>query len=252
MSQSLKSTLLHDKTDKDDHESSISSLSISSSSNKKKLDYTSTLCFYSQIGHIDTRNDNNYEESILHIILPNNNIFLGYLIGNKIDNSMDIVDGALWLYRPQNYQNNSNKFNIFYLCLLLTLFFIIDFILICFILFDKNKDLIHFNLINYNGGNNLFVIIYYLILLISIISSIICIWCNYLQILSIFYSSFITDLIFSLFWMEHHLQFIHWIFIIINCYLLMKYLLSSFGKWDFLQSQSRLEELEQLHREGRF
>ena len=249
----------NNKGSDDEVEESLQSKSVKSSCSSslslkgKKLDYKSPLRFYSQVGHIDTANNDTSEspESALHIILPNDNIFLGYSVGYKIDDSMDIVDGSVWLYRPQNYENNL-KINIFYLCLLLTLFLIIDFILICLILFDKNEDMIHFNLTNYNGGNSLFVITYYLTLLVSIIGSIICIWCNFLQILCIFYSSFITDLIFCLFWMEHHLQFIHWSFIIMNCYLLMKYLLSSFGKWDYLQSQARLDELEQLHREGRF
>eukprot|EP01084_Bolivina_argentea_P260707 440349_1 len=74
-----------------------------SSSSKPKMDYTQPLCFYSQVGHIDSGNNDKSPESALHIILPNNNICLGYSIGYKIDDSMDIVDGDVWLYRPQNY-----------------------------------------------------------------------------------------------------------------------------------------------------
>merc|ERR1712154_193631 len=131
------------------------------------------------------------------------------------------------LYRPQNIPSN-----IFYLCLLLTILFNDDYTM-------------HFNL-NYDGGNNTLVVIYYFVLLLSIIGCTVCVWMTYLQFLCVFYSSFITDLILSLLWMEHHIQFIHWTFTIIICYLLAKYLSYSFGKWNFLQSQTRLEELEQL------
>eukprot|EP01083_Nonionella_stella_P069344 184803_1 len=228
-------------------EESLSSPSSDSlSSERKQMDYTSPLCFYSQVGHIDANKNDKSPESALHIVLPNQNVRLGYSIGYKIDDSMDIVDGDVWLYRPQNYVAS----HMFYLCLSLTFLFAIDTVVIMLILLNDNYPM-HFNL-SYNGGNSAFVVVYYLVLIISIIGCTVCIWIKHLQGLCVFYSSFITDAIFSLFWLEHHLQFIHFGLIVVVCYLLARYLSLSFGKWNFLQSQTRLDELEQLHREGRF
>ena len=169
---SLHSTLLADDTDSKDMQiicdeakeesnspsrSRKMSLSSSSSSSvKKTMDYTSPLCFYSQVGLIDTNSNEMTEsqESAIQIILPHKNICLGYSIGYKVDDSMDIVDGSVWLYRPRNIPSN-----IYYLCLLLTLIFVIDIVLILLIVFSDDYS-IHFNQ-KYNGGHSGFVIAYY-------------------------------------------------------------------------------------------
>merc|ERR1719384_549031 len=109
--------------------SSVSSSS--SSSVKKSIDYASPLCFYSQVGLVNKDSTTECQEDAIHVILPNGNVCLGYSIGYKVDDSMDIVDGNVWLYRPQKIPSN-----IFYLCLLLTILFIIDFVLILLILFN--------------------------------------------------------------------------------------------------------------------
>ena len=223
-----------------------------SSSRAEPMDYTSTLCFYSQVGHINANNEiSEQPESAMQIILPfehRKDVCLGYPIGYKPDDAMDIVDGEVWLYRPQKYVPS----NIFYLCLSLTILLAVDMVLVMLILFGKEYEL-HFN-VHYNGGSegNTFVVGYFVVLLISSIGCSVCVWMTYLKFLSVFYSALITDLIFSLLWMEHYIQFLHWTLTAIICYLLAKYLSQSFGKWNFLQSQTRIDELEQLHREGRF
>ena len=183
----------------------------------------------------------------LHVILPNGDVRLGYSFGQKMDDSMDIIDSTLWLFRPHHY-NPIHR--LYYIRMALSFLCAIDIVLVLLIVFDTDLN-IHFN-INYNGGNCSFIVIYYTILLLSMIGCVFCAWKTRLSFLSICSSALVTDVICQLLWNEHAIQFAHWSVESVNVGLLALYFSYSFGKWDFLQSQSRIDELERLQQNSDF
>merc|ERR1719474_938470 len=162
-----------------------------------------------------------------------------------MDDSMDIVDGNVWLYRPHRY-NPIDR--LFYVRVSLSVIIAVDIVLILLMVFNRDYN-IHFS-VNYNGGASSWVVIYYLILLLSMIGCVGCAWLSRLSMLSLFTSSLITDVIVSLIWNEHGIQIAHWALELMSCGLVALYFSYSFGKWDFLQSQSRIDELEHLQQNG--
>ena len=252
---SLKSTLLIDENvenedekmselkDENDQEKSTEK-SISSSSSRESLDYASQFYFYYQAGQMHT--DGQPVAPPLQVILPNGDICLGYSYGHKMSDQCDIIDGNVWLFRPRSF-NPIHR--LYYIRLALSIIIVVDIILVLLTVFaDLN---IHFN-IRYNGGNCSFVVLYYTILLLSMIGCTFCVWKHRLSWLSIFSSSLITDAIVSCLWNEHLYQFTHWALQLINVGLLALYFSYSFGKWNLLPSQSRIDELERLQQNSEF
>jgi len=200
------------------------------SESKHEIDYKSPLKYYSQIQTIKSSD----HQIPLHVILPNGNICLGYTIEEEKDESCDVVDSDVWLYTHPSESKNL----LFYIRLILTILLISDIIIRSIVTFGMEADI---------KKQEEWYFYYYSIMIITSVTSAICIWFVYLRLLCLFFSIFIVEMIFSLLWICHILQFVNWIIICFICYLISRYFHHSFGKWYFLLSQARLDELEHLN-----